>query len=268
MIEDNKYYFQYFPSDFRLWDPKIAHLDDKKQYLHKGESYYLPYEHTICISKPWSWFQKSEPVPTRSLDELEELFYWCTANQNSLVVDIPPGPSGLIYEHEANVAIALAQRLNLKKGKALPKNGKFISKGKNCSASSTYYEKEDKYNAKYAVDGGMQTRWAAKDTLAELVVELNPDDRFNKISIFEYQDSKDGGDGFSNYRSNRIQSYNIDIWKNNQWLTIYHDEASMDDCKVIRFPAFYQASKIRLKVLKATAPPSIYEFNVIDFDKK
>ena len=30
MVIDNKYTFQYFPSDFRLWDPKIAHKLDKK----------------------------------------------------------------------------------------------------------------------------------------------------------------------------------------------------------------------------------------------
>jgi alpha-L-fucosidase len=231
----------------------------------------MPFEHTICISKPWSWFQKSQPVPTRSLDELEELFYWCTANQNALVIDIPPGPSGLIYEHEANTAIALAQRINLKKGKSLPKNGRFISMGKPVTASSSDIQEEVLFDAKFAVDGGMQTRWAAKDTLAELVVELNPADKFNKISIFEYQDIRKGknkDDYFSNYRANRIEAYDIDIWKDNGWLNIYHDESSMDDCKVIRFPVFYQASKIRMKILRATAPPSIYEFNVIDFSHR
>lgn len=30
MTVDNKYGFQYFPSDFRLWDPKIANRHDKK----------------------------------------------------------------------------------------------------------------------------------------------------------------------------------------------------------------------------------------------
>ena len=78
MTEHNKYYMQYFPSDFRLWDPKIAHRNDKKQYLHDGKSYYLPFEHTVCISKEWNWFQKSNPKTVRDLDELEELFYWCT----------------------------------------------------------------------------------------------------------------------------------------------------------------------------------------------
>ena len=268
MITDNKYYFQYFPGDFRLWDPKIAHLADKKQYLHNGQSYYMPFEHTICISKTWSWFQKSHPVPVRSLDELEELFYWGTANQNSLVVDIPPGPTCLIYAHEANAAIALAQRLNIQKGKPLPRNGRFISLGKPATTNSTYIMKAMSFDAGMAVDGGMQTRWAAKDTLAELVVELNPADKFNKISIFEYQDVREGSDGFSNYRTNRIEAYDIDIWKDNNWLNIYHDASLMDDCKVIRFPVFYQTSKIRLNVLKAKAPPSIYEFNVIDFSQR
>jgi len=271
MVTDNKYYFQYFPGDFRLWDPKIAHLADKKQYLHQGESYYMPFEHTICISKPWSWFQKSAPVPVRSLDELEELFYWCTSNQNALVLDIPPGKSGRIMEHEANTAIALARRINIQKGKPLPANGKFISMGAAATASSAATLNETTLDAHFAVDGGMQTRWAARDTLAELIIALNPADKFNKIAIFEYQDQvkgKNKNDGFSNYRSNRIEAYDIDIWKEEGWLNIYHDETSMDDCKVIRFPVNYQTSKIRLNVLRATAPPSIYEFNVIDFERK
>jgi alpha-L-fucosidase len=268
MTIDNKYFFQYFPGDFRLWDPKIASLFDKKQYLQNGKSYYMPFEHTICISKPWSWFQKANPVPTRSLDELEELFYWCTANQNTLLIDIPPGKTGKLFEHEANVAIELGKRLNIKKGKPLPKNGAFISLGKPIVATSTDSVKKVLQEARFAVDGGMQTRWAAKEKQAELVVDLNSNDKFNKISIFEFQDSKMGDDKFSNFRSNRIESYDIDIWKDNQWLTIYHDESSMDDCKVIRFPVYYQASKIRLNILKASAPPSIYEFNVIDFKQK
>lgn len=76
MVVDNKYSFQYFPGDFRLWDPKYAHKADKKQYLNNGESYYMPFEHTICLSDRWNWFQKKELIPVRDLDELEELFYW------------------------------------------------------------------------------------------------------------------------------------------------------------------------------------------------
>jgi len=269
MTVDNKYFFQYFPSDFRLWDPKIASKFDKKQYLHKGESYYLPYEHTLCLSRQWTWFQKATPGLVRDLDELEELFYWCTDNDNMLVINVPPDNTGRIRENEANAVIALGQRLGIKKDKPLPKNGRFISLKANSTASSVLDNKLSQYGSQQAVDGGMETRWAAADTLAELIIDLKETDRFNKISIFEYQDTKKStiaNDIFSNYRFNRIQSYNIDIWKNNRWETIYTDNRPMGDCKVIRFPVYYQTSKVRLKVTKATAPPSIYEFNVIDFN--
>ncbi len=263
MLVDNKFTFQYFPGDFRLWDPKIAHKLDKKQYLHKGDSYYMPFEHTICLSKRWNWFQKDDDRPVRDLDELEELFYWCTDNNNTLVMNVPPDKTGQIREYEANAIIALGKRLNLKKGKPLPRNGDFISLGAKVIASSTWNNEEDKFGAHFAVDGGMQTRWAAADTLAELVIGLDPEQSFNKITIFECLDKKRDNDHFSNYRTNRIQSYCIDIWLGDEWKTIYLNDEPMGDCKVIHFPISYQSPKLRFRVLKATAPPSIYEFNVI-----
>lgn len=263
MVVDNKYFFQYFPGDFRLWDPKIAHKDDKKQYLHNGESYYLPFEHTICISKRWNWFEKHEYLPVRDLDELQELFYWCTDNNNTLVVDLPPDDTGLIREHQANALIALAQRLGIKKGKKLPRNGDFISMKAHALASSVLNKNDSLYGAQLAVDGGMQTRWAAGQDTAVLTLQLDEKNPFNKISIFEYCDTKNDPDGFSNYRFNRIQEYRVEIFKDGQWLPIYVSDVPMGDCKVIHLPVNYRASKIRLNVVKATAPPSIYEFNVI-----
>lgn len=267
MIVDNKYFFQYFPGDFRLWDPKIAHKADKKQYLHEGKSYYLPFEHTICISKYWSWFGKQIPQPTRDLDELEELFYWCTDNGNTLVMNIPPDQTGRIREHEANTIIALGNRLKLLPSKPLPTNGRFISMHAPAQVTSVYENDEQKYGASMAVDGGMQTRWVAADTLATLTIKLDEKQPFNKISIFEYQDEKYASDGFSNIRTNRIQEYNISIKQGNEWKMVYVGNESMGDCKVIRFPQSYHASKIRLEVTKAIALPSIKEFNVIDWKK-
>ncbi|WP_274957527.1 alpha-L-fucosidase [Millionella massiliensis] len=268
MTVDNRYGFQYFPSDFRLWDPKIAHKRDHKQYLHNGESYYVPFEHTVCLSKAWSWFQKEGPQPVRDLDELEELFYWCTDNGNTLVMNVPPDQTGRIRENEAEAIISLGQRLGLKRGKPLPTNGAFRSLERPTTASSVYEDDSRQYGAHLAVDGGMQTRWAAADTLSTLTIDLDPQEPFDKISIFEYCDTRNGDDGFSNYRTNRIQAYHIDLLQNGQWETIYADTAPMGDCKVIRLSRKYQAEKIRLCVTKATAPASIYEFCVIDHEQK
>ena len=262
MTVDNKYYFQYFPGDFRLWDPKIAHLSDKKQYLHNNQSYYMPFEHTICLSHRWNWFQKKEIIPVRAIDELEELFYWCTANGNSLVMNVPPDNTGQLREHEANAIVALGKRLNIKKDKPLPKNGKIISINAPIEASSLLNNDHVKHGAKRAVDGGMQTAWAAADTIAELLIHLDQNQPFNKISIFENQIIKVAKDQFTTFRYNRIQAYCIDLWLNNEWKTVFMSEESMGDCKVIRFPNAYKTSKLRFKVLKASAPPSITELNV------
>ncbi len=263
MTEDNKYFFQYFPSDFRLWDPKIITKFDKKQYLHEGKSYYLPFEHTICLSSRWNWFQKKEQLPVRSLDELEELFYWCTDNDNALVINVPPDHTGRIREYEALTVIELGKRLGLSANKPLSKNGTFISLKKPVTATS---EDTIKGQASFVNDGNLDSRWQASDTLAELIMDLNPSEAFNKITIFEFQDTENLSDGFSQIRKGRIQEYTIDIWQDGRWQTVYMGTEPMGDCKVIRFPKRYTTSRIRVKVLKATASPSLYEVSVIDLE--
>lgn len=235
MIVDNKCYFQYFPSDFRLWDPKVAHEEDKKQYIHQGKSYYVPFEHTICISKTWAWFNKCEPQPTRDLDELEELFYWCTDKQNTLVVNIPPDSTGRIRDHEANAIIELGRRLGIQQGKTLSRNGVFHSLNAPAKASSVHEGNTDLYGASYAVDGGMQTSWVTADTTASLTIELDPMKSFNKVTIFEYQDEHYAADGFTCTRTNSIESYLIDIYWQNEWKNIYVGDESMGIAKLSVF---------------------------------
>lgn len=264
MTEDNKYYFQYFPSDFRLWDPQLITRNDKKQYLHNGKSYYLPFEHTICLSSRWNWFQKSMDLPVRSLDELEELFYWSTYNDNCLVMNVPPDQTGNIRAYEANAIIQLGNRLKIKKNKPLPKNGEFISDGKTVHASSVLKEKGKTYDANFITDGKLNSRWSSSEPAGSVEITLSPNRKFNKISIFEHQDSKQLEDGFSNLRTNRIKSYTIQILKKDKWETIYVSNESMGDCKVIRFPKYYSSSKIRLNILESNGLPSINEINVID----
>lgn len=268
MTVDNKYFFQYFPSDFRLWDPQIITRFDKKQYLHKGKSYYLPFEHTICISRNWNWFQKSKQLPTRDMDELEELFYWSTYNDNCLVMNIPPDETGRIREYEANTAISLGKRLGLNLSKPLPKNGDFISLSRPVSASSILTEKGYKYEASAVNDGNLESRWSSSDTLATLEIKLDPTQSFNKLSIFEHQDVKQLPDGFSQIRIPRIKEYSIDILQNGVWQTIYLGYEPMGDCKVIRFPANYKTAALRIKITKASGLPSINEICVIDMDKR
>lgn len=261
---DNKYYLKYFPSDFRLWDPKISPVYDCKQYLYGGKSYYMPFEHTICLSKAWNWFQRAQPMPVRDIDELEELFYWTTSNDNTLVVNVGPNREGRIYEHEANALLALAQRLGIGHGKPLPSRpGKIVSYRAEAAATSVWGG-DAGYEAWRAVDGGMQTRWASETLNPVLTLSFSQPKSFNKIVMFEYQEQTTGDDGFSNQRVGRIRSYTIDVMQDGRWVTVYVGNESLGDCKVIRLPRRYTSQQVRLNVLSASAPPSIWEFELID----
>jgi alpha-L-fucosidase len=159
----------------------------------------------------------------------------------------------------------LGKRLGLSADKPLPKNGKFISLLKPVAATSEFMDKDKKYSASFVNDGSLDSRWLTADTLAELTIDLDPAEAFNKISIFEYQDTKNLPDGFSQLRTGRIMEYSIDILREGQWQTVYLGTEPMGDCKVIRLTRSYKTNKLRLKILKATAPPSLYELSVINF---
>ena len=108
-----------------------------------------------------------------------------------------------------------------------------------------------------------------KEEYVQLFKSLNLEipsyiDEYSDDTIFESCDVKDSNDGFSNYRLNRIQMYKIELLKDNEWKSIYVSDEPMGDCKVIRFPKEYTGEQIRLKIMKALAPPSIFEFNVIN----
>lgn len=264
MTGDNLFHLRYFPGDFRLWDPKIASRHDRKQYLHGGKSYYLPFEHTICLSKEWNWFQKETPRPVRDLDELEELFYWTTSNGNSLVVNIPPDRTGRLREHEIQTAVALRQRLGIEPGKPLPTGGRYLDLK---ASASSVWEGDDEWGAAKACDGGMQTRWASADLTPSIEFGLDPDEEFDKITIFEYCDTEPI-DNIANRRVNRIQTFDIECLRDGRWETIHISDTPIGDCRTIRLPYPCKAEKIRMNITRASAPPSLYEFSVINTSAK
>ena len=84
----------YFPSDFRLWDPFLPVADDPKIYTHSGKQYYLPFESTQTISVIGNWFSHPEDTTVRDVEELADIFYTATINDNCLLLNIPPDTQG------------------------------------------------------------------------------------------------------------------------------------------------------------------------------
>lgn len=249
---------RYFPVDFRIKDPNLVRWDDPKYYEYKGEMHYLPFEHTICLSDRWNWFQKKKVLAARPLDELEALFYWCTANNNVLIVNLPPDQTGKIRTNERLRIIELADRLGIRGGKKyLPSGPVNMAFNQKIKASSAI----ENHPAQKANDTSLETFWIAKDIVASLEIDFEKSITFDGIQLFENAEMKSLGDGFSLIRVFNIEAYELQSYNNGKWDTFYTGDR-LGACKTIHLPEKISAYKIRLKILRSKGQPSISHFAV------
>ena len=254
---------RFWPVDFCTKDPNLVRADDTKEFATAdGKLRYLPFEHTICISDRWNWFQKKDIIPARDPDELEELFYWCTANDNVLLVNLPPDQTGRIRENEREAIFKTADLLGIRGGdKPLPAAPVNQAAGVSAEADSVWGAG---FEADKAVDGSLErSRWAAKDNVASLTLSPEKPFDFDRVSIHEYAEMKDLGDGFSQQRIFRVQAFAIDALQNGEWKTI-HEGKEIGAARVIRFDRKLTAEKLKIRITQASAPPSLHLITVSD----
>ena len=251
---------RYYPVDFRTKDPNMARWDDPKLYNYKDTLRYLIFEHTICLSDRWNWFQKKAALPVRGLDELEELFYWGTANDNILIVNTPPDQTGQLRQHEVNQLLALANRVGIRGGKKkLPSAPKNLTFGQPIAASNT----QEKSAATLANDYSIETAWLAEKDTASLTIDFNNVIAFNRVSLFEKYDEKQLGDGFSVVHTFAIEEYSIEAYDGSKWTTIFMGD-KIGACKIIHLPTLHTAQKIRINILKANKRAGLFHVSVSD----
>lgn len=249
---------RYFPVDFRIKDPNLARWDDPKLYKYQDKTYYLAFEHTLCLSDRWNWFQKKNVLEARPLDELEELFYWCTANNNVMIINIPPDLTGKIRANEKKRIFELADRLGIKGGKKpLPSGAINLTFGQKVKATS----ESPNQTASKAIDTSLETYWEATDSVADLEIEFDKKVEFDRISIFENAVMKDLGDNFSKIRTFKIKEFELQYYSNGNWTTFYKEDF-IGATKIIKLPNVITAEKIKLKILKSDGAPSISHFAV------
>lgn len=249
---------RFFPIDFRIKDPNFARWDDPKYYKYENTLYYLPFEHTICLSDRWNWFQKKKVLAARPLDELEELFYWCTANNNIMIINIPPDPTGRIRTNEKNKILELADRLGIRGGKKkLPSGPVNLTFKQKITASS---EVKD-FTAEQANDYSLETYWTANDSVADLEITFDNKATFDRIVLFENAELKDLGDNFSKIRTFKIKEYELLSFSDGIWDTFFTGDL-IGSAKIIKLPNEVTAEKIKLRILKSEGNPSICHFAV------
>jgi alpha-L-fucosidase len=104
-MQKNGYPIRYFPSDFRMGDPYMPAEPDPKLFSHNGNLYYMPWETTLCISQ--KWFYNTTDSIYKTPGELLQLYKKATAQDNILILDLPPDRSGKLRDKDIQLVLAL-----------------------------------------------------------------------------------------------------------------------------------------------------------------
>lgn len=250
----------YFPSDFRLWDPFLPVKDDPKIYTHSGKQYYLPFESTQTISVLGSWFNHPEDSTVRELDELEEIFYVATSNDNCLLLNIPPDTNGEQSPKAVERIKELAKLLGIDSGKPFPKTLKrpqSITTDARAEASSTLKNDTLHYGANYAVDSDVTTSWISADSIGSITVTLDREASFSKFFIIESENS--------------IRKFSVEAIKEGKEIQVYQSEVlpltnsnSFMGYGIIEFtlPEVLTTRQFRIQIQQSDGHPSIYSIRL------
>lgn len=106
-----------YPSDFRLWDPNMCRLDDPKLYTYNNETYYLPFELTICSREGFSWFYSNiyEQKPFLDAKETAENIKVIFESQNIAVMNLPPNTEGRLVQGDIDHLMEIAELLGIRR---------------------------------------------------------------------------------------------------------------------------------------------------------
>ena len=243
---------RYWPLDFRTKDPDLVRYGDPKTFHTPDGLRYLPFEHTICISDEWNWFQKDGIIPVRSVDELEFMFYHCTSQGNGMLLNVAPGTNGKILPHEEARVLELADRLGIRGGKTPlpgPVRNRFV--GARITASKFIPGREP---AK-AMDDKLSTSWTPNATSGTLSFELVYPVAIDRITIIEQaRHRKKGTDGFSTLHDYFVQSFRLEgVDAAGKTVELARGD-SIGAARIIHLPAPVTVKALRLIVDKASRP--------------
>lgn len=252
----------YFPADFRLWDPYLPMENDPKIYSHNGKQYYLPFECTQTISVLGNWFYHTNDTIFRDLEDLEEIFYRATRNDNCLLLNIPPDKNGDFHPIAVERILQLADKMDIRNGKPFPKNplkpASMMSATK-ASVSSIFKNDTLHYGAYCLTDGDVSTSWKCGDTQGWFVLDLGNKQSFRQLQLIE--------------QAHHIQAYSLAITRDNSenWETIYSGQALSNPglgsfmgygYGEINLTTPVEAQKIKFTILSAADKPAIYSVRI------
>ncbi len=213
-------------------------------YLNTGEAGapdWVPGECDVSIRPGWFYHPDQEP---KSLDQLMEIYFNSVGRNCVLLLNVPPGPTGLFDVADVQRLLEFRKAVN----SIFTEN---LARGASTKASSVRGG-SSLYGPERVLDGSLETYWAVDQTTGTGFIEfdLGSERAFN---VFLLQEPIQLGQ--------RISAYRIDVWQDGAWQQIVGG-TTIGHKKLDRTESTVHSSRVRFSVTDALAVPLLAEFGI------
>jgi alpha-L-fucosidase len=209
----------------------------------RNGKYWMPAECDVSIRPGWFWHE-AENSKVKTPRQIRELYYASVGRGGSLLLNVPPDRRGLIHEADA----ASLREFGSLRRETFRSN---LAAQARVAASNVRGHRPE-WGGRNLVDGDRHSYWSTDDgiTNADVVFEFSRPVRFNLVRLREYI-----------ALGQRIDAFAVDLWRDGDW-QIFGIGTSIGLGRILRSTDFVTTTRIRLRIIRATASPAISECGV------
>ncbi|HEY9154414.1 MAG TPA: alpha-L-fucosidase [Opitutaceae bacterium] len=231
------------PPDRNTW-PDLQNEDLGSRAKLKAGSYlwWYPAEVNTPILYGWFW---SADKPTKSAADLVDYFYTSVGRNGVMLLNLSPDTRGLIPDNQLTSLAQMSDVVNQTFAADLADGAQLVA---DTSAPL--------HSASSAHDHNLDTWWEAAQGQAQatITVSLPAPRSFDVVSLQEAVDQ----------RSQRIESFEIDIWKDGYWIPaqVSEQQTTVGRKRLLRLVNAVQTDQLRVKIFSSRLEPTLSEIGL------
>ena len=211
-------------------------------YSGLNDSWWYPVECDVSIRPGWFWKSK-EDSKVKSLSRLLDIYYKCIGRNSVLLLNVPPNNKGEFTALDIERLYSFSATIN-----RIFENNQLVGQ---VAVGSNEREGKRGWRAQGAIDDNAATFWATDSDVRTATLEVTVDD-CQVFNVIKLQEPIQYGQ--------RIDRYQIDIWRNGHWQEII--QGSTIGYKKLHRITEVSTSKIRLTLHSERASPALQAFGV------
>lgn len=227
------------PDTFHWPDMYDYDLGSRAKLKPGSYLWWYPAETNVPLLHGWFW---APGKPARTAAELIDIYYKSIGSNGNWLLNLSPDDRGLIPDDQLAPLYLMAQVINETFAKDFAAGGKFTADNSNQEHPPTM-----------AMDNNLDTWWEAASghDAAELILRLPSSVTFDVVSLQEAVD----------YRSQRIESFSVDIWENSKWFQII-EGTTVGHKRQIRLNAPVSTDQVRIRIHQSRLEPTLSQIGL------